>query len=155
MGIVAAYLSSLGDSGPKSSTIGRKAAAIGYRHKQAGHEPPTNQEGGGRCCAASAGPWAPPREGKARVTADMLKQMLALCPDTLIGARDRALQALGFAGAFRRSELVALEVADLVGVAGRAAGDDPAPARLWKGRGPRWPSCVAAACARSRPSRCG
>ena len=39
--------------------------------------------------------------------------MLALCPDTLIGKRDRALLALGFAGAFRRSELCALEVADL------------------------------------------
>jgi integrase len=39
--------------------------------------------------------------------------MLALCPDTLAGQRDRALLALGFAGAFRRSELVALEVADL------------------------------------------
>jgi integrase len=53
------------------------------------------------------------REGKAPATADVLKQMLALCPDTLAGASDRALLALGFAGAFRRSELVALEVADL------------------------------------------
>ena len=40
--------------------------------------------------------------------------MLALCPDTLTGARDRVLLALGFAGAFRRSEQVAVEVADLV-----------------------------------------
>jgi integrase len=39
--------------------------------------------------------------------------MLRLCPATLAGSRDRALLALGFAGAFRRSELVALEVADL------------------------------------------
>ena len=45
VGIVAAYLSSLADSGRKSSTIGRRAAAIGYRHKIAGHEPPTNNEG--------------------------------------------------------------------------------------------------------------
>ena len=43
--------------------------------------------------------------------------MLKLCPDTLAGKRDRALLALGFAGAFRRSELCALEVADLVEVA--------------------------------------
>jgi integrase len=42
--------------------------------------------------------------------------MLALCPDTLIGKRDRALLALGFAGAFRRSELCALQVDDLVEV---------------------------------------
>jgi site-specific recombinase XerD len=40
VGIVAAYLSWLADSGRKSSTIGRRAAAIGYHHKMAGHEPP-------------------------------------------------------------------------------------------------------------------
>jgi site-specific recombinase XerD len=41
-------------------------------------------------------------------------ELLALCrTDTLIGTRDRALLTLGFAGAFRRSELVALEVEDL------------------------------------------
>jgi hypothetical protein len=40
-----------------------------------------------------------------------VKQMLALCPDTLAGKRDRALLALGFAGAFRRS-FCALEVTD-------------------------------------------
>ena len=43
-GIVAAYLSSLADSGRKASTIGRRAAAIGYHHKMAGHEPPTGSE---------------------------------------------------------------------------------------------------------------
>jgi site-specific recombinase XerD len=42
-GIVAAYLSALADRGRKSSTIGRRAAAIGQRHKLAGHEPPTSQ----------------------------------------------------------------------------------------------------------------
>jgi len=34
-------------------------------------------------------------------------------PTDVLGLRDRALLLLGFAGAFRRSELVALEVADL------------------------------------------
>ena len=43
--------------------------------------------------------------------------MMAACPATLIGMRDRALLALGFAGAFRRSELVALDMADLAEVA--------------------------------------
>ena len=32
------------DSGRKASTIGRRAAAIGYHHKIAGHEPPTGSE---------------------------------------------------------------------------------------------------------------
>ncbi len=40
--------------------------------------------------------------------------MLTLCPATLQGKRDRALLALGFSGAFRRSELVGLNVEDLV-----------------------------------------
>ena len=39
--------------------------------------------------------------------------MLMHVPATLAGKRDKALLALGFAGAFRRSELVALDVADL------------------------------------------
>jgi site-specific recombinase XerD len=41
--------------------------------------------------------------------------MLVLCGDNMIGTRDRALLALGFAGAFRCSELVALQVEDLIG----------------------------------------
>ena len=39
--------------------------------------------------------------------------MVALAPPGLKGVRDRALLLLGFAGAFRRSELVALDVADI------------------------------------------
>ena len=39
--------------------------------------------------------------------------MVALAPEGLTGLRDRALLLLGFAGAFRRSELVALDVADI------------------------------------------
>ena len=69
--------------------------------------------------------------------------MLALCPDSMIGKRDRALLASGFAGAFRRSELCALEVADLTEIAGRAAGADPAqqgrPGRAGgRGGDPAW-----------------
>ena len=117
VGIVGAYLSWLADSGRKSSTIGRRAAAIAYHHKMAGHEPPTSQEGvravlrGIRRTIGAA--WG----GKAPATADVLKQMLALCPDTLIGKRDRALLALGFAGAFPP-----LRVG---GAAGGGSGRDP------------------------------
>jgi site-specific recombinase XerD len=115
-GIVAAYLSAMADEGRRASTIGRRAAAIGYHHKIAGHEPPTSSEGvkavlrGIRRTIGSA------KQGKAPATADLLMQMVALCPDNMIGRRDRALLCLGFAGAFRRSELCALEVEDLVEV---------------------------------------
>ena len=50
---------------------------------------------------------------KTPATAELIAGMLAACPNTMIGLRDRALLAFGFAGAFRRSELLALAVADL------------------------------------------
>lgn len=54
------------------------------------------------------------QEGKeAAVTADV-RAMVGTLDDSLAGRRDRALLLLGFAGAFRRSELVALDVADVV-----------------------------------------
>jgi len=42
-----------------------------------------------------------------------LRQMIAHLPDDLSGVRDRALLLVGFAGALRRSELVAINVDDL------------------------------------------
>jgi site-specific recombinase XerD len=116
VGIIAAYLSSLASDGRKASTIGRRAAAIGYHHKLAGHEPPTNQEAVKVVLRGIRRTIGTARAGKAPATADVLMQMVALCPDNMIGRRDRALLALGFAGAFRRSELCALEVADLAEV---------------------------------------
>ena len=89
-------LSGLADSGRKASTIGRRAAAIGCHHKMAGHEP--------LCCAASGARSAAPSRGKAPATADLIGQMIALCP----GQHDRqagpcvAVPALP--GTFRRSD---------------------------------------------------
>src|SRR4051812_14144639 len=50
---------------------------------------------------------------KAPVLTEDLRVMLRLIPDTLHGTRDRALLLVGFAGAFRRSELVTLDIHDL------------------------------------------
>jgi integrase len=50
---------------------------------------------------------------KMPATAERLLAMIQNAPATLAGTRDRALLLLGFAGAFRRSELVALQVADI------------------------------------------
>ena len=44
---------------------------------------------------------------------DDLRRLLELLDRTPLGLRDRALLLLGFAGAFRRSELVSLDVEDL------------------------------------------
>ena len=50
---------------------------------------------------------------KAALTLDDLRRLVAALPDTLAGHRDRAMLLIGWAGAFRRSELVSLDVADL------------------------------------------
>lgn len=50
---------------------------------------------------------------KEALSRDDLVDLIAAQPDTLLGRRDRSLLLLGWAGAFRRSELAALEVRDL------------------------------------------
>ena len=50
---------------------------------------------------------------KAPTLTDDIRAMVDAADAGLIGARDRALILLGFAGAFRRSEIVALDLADL------------------------------------------
>jgi site-specific recombinase XerD len=111
--LVAAYLSWLAQSGRKASTIGRRAAAIAHRHKLAGHEPPTNGEGVKATLRGIRRTIGTAPDQKAAITANTLRSMLDLCPNTLRGHRDRALLALGFAGAFRRSELCNLQLSDL------------------------------------------
>jgi hypothetical protein len=52
------------------------------------------------------------RVRKAPAVASKMLGMVATTPDKLAGLRDRALLLVGFGGALRRSELVALDVAD-------------------------------------------
>jgi integrase len=110
---VARFLSGQAQLGVKASTIGRRCAAIGYAHRLAGEEPPTSAETVKAVLRGIRRTIGTAAEQKAPATADVVREMLKHCPDTLAGKRDRALLALGFAGAFRRSELVALEVSDL------------------------------------------
>lgn len=111
---VANFASMLADGGKRVPTIARKLAAVRFFHRGAGHDNPTDNAGvsailkGIRRTVGVA-----PRQ-KAPATADVIHAMLAHIPrDTLHGKRDRALLLLGFAGAFRRSELVAIKVEDL------------------------------------------
>lgn len=53
------------------------------------------------------------QHGKDALVTSDIRRMTEHCPLGLRGARDRALLLVGFAGAFRRSELAALEVGDL------------------------------------------
>ena len=56
------------------------------------------------------------RAGKAAATVDIIAKMVKIAPNNVIAARDRALICRCFFGVLRRSELVALNVEDLVRV---------------------------------------
>jgi len=51
--------------------------------------------------------------GKAPILTPLLRQMVAALPDDLSGLRDKAMLLIGFAGAFRRSEIVGLQMRDV------------------------------------------
>lgn len=114
---VARFLLAEAEAGLKASTINRRAAAIGYEHRLAGYrEPPSEAKALRAVMRRIRRVIGTAQIRKAPATAELVSQMLAQCPDTLAGYRDRAILALGFATTLRRSELVALEVADLAEV---------------------------------------
>jgi site-specific recombinase XerD len=109
---VAAYIATEAQTA-KPSTISRRVAAIRYAHKLAGLETPTDAEGVKATMRGIRRTFGGARNKKAPAVAAKMLGMVATAPDSLAGLRDRALLLLGFAGAFRRSELVALDVADI------------------------------------------
>jgi site-specific recombinase XerD len=110
---VAAYLAYEVGQDLRPSTLGRRLAAIQYAHQHAGYEPPTGAESVRATLRGIRRTLGTARNRKAPATADRAKAMARSVPDSLIGLRDRAILLLGFAGALRRSELVALDVADI------------------------------------------
>jgi site-specific recombinase XerD len=97
----------------KPSTIGRRIAAIRYAHKLAGVETPTDAEGVKATMRGICRTFGSAKVKKAPAIAARMLSMVAAAPDRLSDLRDHALLLIGFAGAFRRSELVALDVADI------------------------------------------
>lgn len=126
---VALYITHLA-RGLKTSTIQRRISSISQAHAAAGYDDsPTKTalvratwQGIRRSKGVAA-------QGKAPVLMPDLRAMVEHLPkevqgdaeateaelqDRLIACRDRALLLLGFAGAMRRSELVGLDIADIV-----------------------------------------
>jgi site-specific recombinase XerD len=110
---VAAFLAHEAERRVRPSTIARRVAAIRYAHKLAGLPLPTDDErvkATVRGIRRSLG--APPGK-KTPATAERVVAMAPLANGRLATIRDRALLLIGFAGAFRRSELVGLNADDI------------------------------------------
>ncbi len=97
----------------KAATLGRRLVTIARAHKAAGYDTPTTAPAVRAVWAGIRRVKGTAQQGKAAAVTDDVRAMVAGLPDTLRGHRDRALLLLGFAGAFRRSELVALDVGDV------------------------------------------
>lgn len=97
---------------PKS--LRRRLAAIAKMHKVSGHPPPTGMEPVPATMKGIERTFGTAVEAKSPATFDAVERMVATFKTgTLDGLRNRAILLMGFAGAFRRSELVALACADL------------------------------------------
>lgn len=106
--VVGAYLAAAGE-GYAPATLRRRVAAIARAFGMAGRPLDTKHpairetlRGIGRRHGAR------PRRAAALTAAD-IRRICAVCDRSLPGLRDRALILLGFAGAFRRSELTGLD----------------------------------------------
>jgi len=97
----------------KTATLQRRLTAISQAHKAADLDPPTTDRAVRRVMTGIRRAKGTAQEGKAPAVTREMKAMVATLPSTLRGRRDRALLLLGFAGAFRRSELVDLDVSDV------------------------------------------
>jgi integrase len=110
---VAAFLAAERDSGKAGNTIQLRAAAIRFLHRAAGLPSPTDTAEVSETMAGIRRDAPNPRKKRA-ATLVVLRELLAPIPDDLRGLRDRALLLVGFAGALRRSELAAIQCADLL-----------------------------------------
>jgi integrase len=100
----------------RSATINRRLTSITKAHQAAGFEASPSSSHhfvvsetlkGIRRSIGTA------QEGKAPLLTSDIRRIVASCPKTLSGLRDRALILVGYAGAFRRSELATIDFAHL------------------------------------------
>lgn len=111
---VALYVTSLVAEGLRASSLDRALAAISTVHRLAGHPSPRRDAAVSSVRKAFRRQLGVAPEQKAPILAVELRRLLDALPGaTLAGLRDRALLTLGWHGAFRRSELVSLDVSDL------------------------------------------
>jgi integrase len=109
-------VTALAEAGAKASTIQRRLAAISQAHQWAGITPSPTADWYVRTTMAGIRRTlgvAPVQ--KQPVVTKELRRLLAVVPDnSFAGKRDRLVLLLGFAGGFRRSELVGLDIEDVV-----------------------------------------
>jgi integrase len=99
-----------------SGTITRRLTSITHAHRANGHSdtPATTHHAiVGETLSGIRRSIGTAQRGKAPLLSVDIRKIIAASPESLLGSRDRALVLVGFAGAFRRSELARIDYADL------------------------------------------
>lgn len=110
---LAMYLAALASAGRKVATIRRRVVAIGAAHRLSSLPSPADGPLARSTMDGIERRLGTAPEKKAALTVDLVAKLCRKIPDDLAGLRDRALILVGFAAALRRSELVALDRADI------------------------------------------
>jgi integrase len=110
--VIAAWLATLAPQIGRSA-LRRRVAAIAYHHRGHGQAWQPSHPAIRQTLAGIVRQHRRPVRPAAALTSVEVKQLIAVCPSDLAGRRDRALFLVGLAGAFRRSELVGIDVAHL------------------------------------------
>lgn len=95
------------------ATVRRRAATIAKLHRSLGHSDPCCSEIVRSTLRGISRRYGIEQKQAKALSNDDLEAIVHSMGDRLIDIRDRALVLLGFAGAFRRSELVAIDYEDL------------------------------------------
>jgi integrase len=103
------YLAAQAETGVSVATLERRLSGICWRYRQLGDRLDASDRHIATVLAGIRRKHARPPVQKAAIFADELLAMLATLEMDLRGLRDRAILALGFAGALRRSEIVGLD----------------------------------------------
>jgi integrase len=112
--VLCSYLASMADEGCALSSIEQALAAINKAHELKGWFPsPTKAPAVRTVMQGIRRSLGHGKRQKEPATAQIIRSALKDLGDSLIEVRDRALLLLGFAGAFRRSELAGLNLEDL------------------------------------------
>jgi integrase len=111
--MVGLYISDLAGKGRKVATISRRVVAIAQAHRVAGLQMDLKHPAIREVLAGIRRLLGTRKEAKAALLTPDIRRCVAAMPSTLIGTRDRAMLLLLFAGALRRSELAALDIADI------------------------------------------
>lgn len=97
----------------RPSTLRRRLVAIRHFHVSSGYPDPTSAPAVRSCVQGISRLHGRPAMGAQPLLRENVIAAISAIDGSLRGARDAALLAVGFSGAFRRSELSALEVSDL------------------------------------------